>query len=94
MDTSNYENGIWDSVFFVNESTSFLFGTSAQTGSELLKKSLLEATQWLNINTVKRFNISHDVSIYKNPGCEVLQATVVIVYSTIKDDNASLNGGF
>ena len=81
MDNHSNENEKWESIFFTNEETSFFFGTSAETGSKLLKKSLAEATQWLLENNVNRFNISHDISAYKSPGCEVLQATVVIVYS-------------
>jgi hypothetical protein len=65
MDNHSNENEKWESIFFTNEETSFLFGTSAETGSKLLKKSLAEATQWLLDNNVDHFNISHDISIQK-----------------------------
>jgi hypothetical protein len=64
--------------FYVDE---FLIaGTDMKKALKMMDLCIQKATEWINQNGIKEFQISHDLSTYESPGMHGQMATVVVVY--------------
>lgn len=80
MEENIYDNSAWNCMIFKDEATAYVFGTSSDTGFQLLEKVMKTATTWIAGNNVTNFKISHDVNVFQGSFGSTILVTVVVLY--------------
>lgn len=83
MEENIYNNNAWNCMIFKDEATAYVFGTSSETGFELLDRVMKSATTWLTENNITNFKISHDINVFQSSFGSTILVTVVVLYRVI-----------
>ncbi|MBP7732139.1 MAG: hypothetical protein KA140_00015 [Caldisericia bacterium] len=80
MEEKIYNDSAWNCMIFKDEATAYVFGTSSETGYELLEKVMKTAITWITENNITNFKVSHDVNVFQSSFGSTILVTVVVLY--------------
>lgn len=80
MEENIYNDSAWNCMIFKDESTAYVFGTSSETGYQLLERVMKKAITWIAGNNITNFKVSHDVNVFQSSFGSTILVTVVVLF--------------